>query len=480
MSLVLLATIVYAGPFILAICLVIGTLLSTSRTLGQQPHRGLVARPQATAVVQACRWCRLPNCRCQPRPQSAVDSTYSGARSAPDSRTETGSATATDGAAGQGSVGSGPTGTNGGTAADANGSLEAGMAASSGGTAAPPTGLASAMGMPGGVASPNAYMFGDFTSGSFPSLSNSFLSLIGFAGATLSVAGGDRRFKISENQSVMPQSRAYVNYNHFEDALWDINGYEHDLDRCTFGLEKAFLGGAASVEVRVPFAVALDSTQDYRGTPQQNAATELGNVGMGLKTVLWQGSRYVLTGGTTMVFPTGDDELAIDPYAITTIENQSLHVAPFVGLGLNPSERLFALSFLQFDFDTSGYAVSVANVDPDDPNLITIERGRLYDQSLMFADVSLGYWLYRNPSAAVFTALAPTVELHYTTTIEDADEAAGISNVLNRVDVLNLTAGFQAHIGQHSAANIAMAFPLRGGEEALFDSEFLLQYNLRW
>lgn len=483
MSLFLLATIVYVGPFVLVICLVIGTVISASRSYGQQAERLSMARPRATATVQACRWCHQSSCCCHPpyvRGSEPISITSPGLAG----ESEVGSAIAGDGAT---ETGEDPGGT-GATDASATGTPDAGIApgagaggpSATGAGAGAPSGLASATGLPGGVSSPNAYMFGDFTSGNFPSLSNSFLSLIGFAGATLSVAGGDRRFKISENQSVLPQSRAYVNYNHFENALLDVNGYEHNLDRCTFGLEKEFFGPSASIEVRVPFAAALDSTQDYRATPEQNTATEFGNVGMGLKAVLWQGGSYVVTGGTTVTFPTGDDAVVIDPYGTTVIENQSYHVAPFLGLGLNPSDRLFVLSYLQFDFDTSGYDVTVTYVDPEDPLLSSTERGRLYDQSLMFADLSVGYWLYQNPAAAIVTAIAPTMELHYTTTIEDADEAAGITNVLNRVDVLNLTAGVQTQLGERAGVNIAAAFPLRDGEEALFDSEFILQYNLRW
>src|SRR5688572_18265144 len=45
------------------------------------------------------------------------------------------------------------------------------------------------------------------------------------------------------------------------------------------------------------------------------------------------------------------------------------------------------------------------------------------EQTLLHVDLGVGYWLLRNPEASWITGFAPTVELHYTTTLEDADVA---------------------------------------------------------
>src|SRR5207253_9907353 len=36
-------------------------------------------------------------------------------------------------------------------------------------------------------------------------------------------------------------------------------------------------------------------------------------------------------------------------------------------------------------------------------------------------DLGTGYWLFRNPEGHRLTGIAPTVELHYTTTLSNAD-----------------------------------------------------------
>src|SRR5229473_763768 len=39
----------------------------------------------------------------------------------------------------------------------------------------------------------------------------------------------------------------------------------------------------------------------------------------------------------------------------------------------------------------------------------------------MHVDLGTGFWLVRNPEARWLTGIAPTLELHYTTTLDNAD-----------------------------------------------------------
>jgi hypothetical protein len=50
----------------------------------------------------------------------------------------------------------------------------------------------------------------------------------------------------------------------------------------------------------------------------------------------------------------------------------------------------------------------------------TVHRN-IDEQSLFQFDLGVGYWLYRNPEGHRLTGLAPTIELHYTTTLDNAD-----------------------------------------------------------
>ncbi|MEZ6117707.1 MAG: hypothetical protein R3C28_14205 [Pirellulaceae bacterium] len=73
-----------------------------------------------------------------------------------------------------------------------------------------------------------------------------------FNGGTVTLAGGDRRMKFSENNSPFPRDRIFFNYNHFHNALTDPNGNSRDLNRYTFGVESTIFNDFNSVELRVP------------------------------------------------------------------------------------------------------------------------------------------------------------------------------------------------------------------------------------
>jgi hypothetical protein len=45
----------------------------------------------------------------------------------------------------------------------------------------------------------------------------------------------------------------------------------------------------------------------------------------------------------------------------------------------------------------------------------------LREQALMQLDLNAGYWVVRDPQARWLNGLAPSVELHYTTTLNNAD-----------------------------------------------------------
>ena len=74
----------------------------------------------------------------------------------------------------------------------------------------------------------------------------------------------------------------------------------------------------------------------------------------------------------------------------------------------------------------------------------------------------------------VVTGLAPVVELHYTTTLEDSDLVRGsvgplgfqFSNLLNRVDALQFTVGLHADLGPQTTFRVGGAFPLNSGPSA--------------
>ena len=110
------------------------------------------------------------------------------------------------------------------------------------------------------------------------------------------------------------------------------------------------------------------------------------------------------------------------------------------------------------------------------------------DQNLGFLDIAAGYWLYRDPDAPRLTGIAAITELHYSTTLQNADRINGVVDqaalVLNgsgnRFDVLNGTVGVQFLMFDASSLRVAGVFPLGGENRRLFDSEVQVQFNRRF
>lgn len=336
-----------------------------------------------------------------------------------------------------------------------------------------------------------------------------FIGAGGFAGpflhhedtssGSISLGGGDRRFKIAENQSPIPTDRIFASYHHFHNPLLLIedDGRIHDLnfDRVTFGLEKTFCGGLTSLEVRIPFGRGLDSDQSNERIGGFRS-TEFGNVVLVGKAYLLRSCCWSLSGGVGVSLPTADDARYFDEDSLVAeIENDSYHLQPFLGMLWTPTSRLFVEGFAAADFDANGYDVLIGDAAPGRG---IRKVGEYNDQSLLMLDIKVGYWMFRNLNCAHgwIAGVAPTVELHYTGTMQDSDEVAYadpsfpnpiVSDPLNRWDNLNLTAGLQFLLWNESILTVYGVAPLHDDEAPLqgfnaavssnFDAEFGVQFN---
>jgi|LSQX01.1.fsa_nt_gb hypothetical protein len=342
--------------------------------------------------------------------------------------------------------------------------------------------LAGSFGAARAPSSAAPHMIGDFLGGNY-----SYITIDEIEGGAspVSISGGDRNFKIAENNSPIPMDRFFFNYNHFANALETFDGPALPLDRFTFGLEKTFWDENWSVELRVPFARGLDASQVV-GQDAGLEGTEFGNVAMAVKTLLCRSQRSALAAGLGIVFPTGaDSELILDDgvggvTTLASVENEAVHFQPFIGYLWVPTDRLFGQMFAQVDFDANGNLTRIRGAE-----------GRLQDQSLLFLDMNIGYWVYRAPNAPFLKGVAPMVELHYTTTLQPPDEApAGdlvvtpspyeidtITNLAGRQDLLNLTGGVHFQLFEATRLTVAAACPLRCDADREFDAEVMLQLN---
>ncbi len=355
--------------------------------------------------------------------------------------------------------------------------------------AAPPTNaLAGNYGAASGPASTAPNMIGDFFGGGARFFGAGPLGSV--QNASVGIAGGDRRFKIVEGESPLPTDRVFFDYNSFQNALQDVQNQSRNLDRFTFGVEKTFRDGLWSVELRAPLSGDYNSSQSL--SPGASLSdTEFGDLSMAVKRFLIRREHFKVSAGLGIVFPTGQDWTVADSSGTIDIKvrNEAVHVQPFLGAAWEPNDRLFCLAFTQADFDTHGNTVLMRGVSTA-PDLSPV--GIFQEQSLLFLDLNIGYWIYRNDKATWLTGIAPAVELHYATTMQDEDLVSGPVGSIGagnpqdgpvgagRRDVLDLTGGLYFQLGRCSMLTVAAVAPLKTGVNREYDSEFIVQFNRKF
>jgi hypothetical protein len=309
--------------------------------------------------------------------------------------------------------------------------------------------------------------------------------------------GGSRIGKISENDSPIPQDRIFFGYNHFHNAFELIETprlppgpaqiRQEPIDRYTLGLEKTFFEGQTSVEVRMPLVGGLDAETDSFAVQSKS----VGNLTVVLKSLLYMDDATAVGAGVAIETPTGNDLNSRLGTVNLRFQNEAVHFLPYVGFIWSAGDPqwgwgngLFLSGFAQVDINAASNAVDV--IGPQGLPAGTL--GRLTDQNLAFFDIAAGYWLFRDPGAPRITGIAAITELHYTTTLQDADRIAGQANgtdvVINetsgRFDVLNGTVGVQFLLFDAASLRVAGVFPIGDEDRRLFDSEVQVQFNRRF
>ncbi len=346
------------------------------------------------------------------------------------------------------------------------------------------------------------------------------------------------RVNISHSNSPMLQDRVYFSYRHYQNATeTKVFEFENDLniDLFTLGAERTFFGGLCSLEIRVPGSYELNSdlTLDIQPTttnlPISDMNGEFGNISVIFKALLHQRRRFLLSGGLGVKIPTADDvtvhgdlnsnflvleDTTPQLFAFTDAEfdilvrNNTVEISPFLAWMWMPNDRFFHHGFFQVDVAanpspaslTGGGDIWSFTLTPPAPvehiPLAIDEAGLLHLQTLMRLNLGFGYWFYKNPRARCLNALAGMLELHYTSTLQDAKILErnlwnyhfqgvtypvdlGVGNQLNRTDIVNLTIGAVAQIGKTEILN-GFIIPLDERPEKPFDFEYNLQIQRRF
>ncbi|MEM8864877.1 MAG: hypothetical protein AAGF31_04955, partial [Planctomycetota bacterium] len=198
------------------------------------------------------------------------------------------------------------------------------------------------------------------------------------------------RTRLQDNNSAMPQDRVYFDYSFFHNAALTAGGVE--VSRFAPALEKTFFDGMASVEVRVPFGVTLNSNL-VAGVAPDTSNYEFGNVVIAPKLLLWSSRELAIASGLGVALPTGDDITVSTTGGVEAIrvDNDAVHLLPYFAMLYRPcGSNAFAHAFLTFDFDANGNA-TYANVTGAGLESI----GTWNDQSLVTLNLAYGQFAYQ-------------------------------------------------------------------------------------
>jgi len=294
---------------------------------------------------------------------------------------------------------------------------------------------------------------------------------------TVPSAGGVvERTKISEDNNPLPRDRVFFTYDFFSRVPF-ANG-DFDAHGFVLGFEKTFFDRLASIEVRIPFASTLDPDVVVDSAGARDG--ELGDVHLTLKGLLCAGQVLNVAVGLGIGIPTGPDTRFAfgNGTQLGRIRNESVILTPYVAYLITPDDRWFFQNWFQVGFDTNGNPVEL------NPTFAGVSGvGRLNHQTVLQIDAQLGYWIYKSgDNCGCLRALAPFLELHYNTSLDNADSISGnnfsLANVNNRFDELNLSTGVVAQIGNNCTLAMGAAFPLKNESNRSFDYQLGIRANI--
>jgi hypothetical protein len=196
------------------------------------------------------------------------------------------------------------------------------------------------------------------------------------------------------------------------------------------------------------------------------------------KSLLHSSNTFGWSAGLALTVPTGDD-IAVDlanGFQALRVKNESVHFLPFTGFLCAPNDRLFVQGFVQVDVDGNGNSVLLNNGQGQ-----LVKRGVANDQTFLFADLGVGYWMYQNPNSHGITGIAPTAEIHYNVSLQDADVIRSglfaVGTGANDIQVLDAVVGATARLGESAFLTAAYGTPIGNSADQQFDGEARVTFN---
>ena len=249
-------------------------------------------------------------------------------------------------------------------------------------------------------------------------------------------------FKVTENESPRPRTRAYLSY-YFYDQVGNPYGDPRipriTLHQQVFGYEQAFLGGNASIGIRLPYN-QLVGTGFYNDT-------SLGDITIVSKFLLYENActGSLLSGGLVVTPPTAER-----PFASTLTGDLigGTLIQPYLGY-----------IYRRGDFYAQGFNSIVVPTEADDVTLYT-------------NDVQLGYIAYSAPGRTV-SQIVPTIEAHLNVPLNHRNPT--FADPVIFPDQLTVLGGLQFLLGDSAGLSFSTGAPVTGPR--LFSLQATAQFN---
>lgn len=283
------------------------------------------------------------------------------------------------------------------------------------------------------------------------------------------------RQKLVENSSPIPRDRVFFNYSLFQNVRFTPSGI--DVNRFVPGFEKTFFDQIVSLEVRAPFASTLNSDV-VAGAFFNDTNTEFGNVTLYGKALLHSSDTIAIGAGLGVALPTADDVNVrfIDGEPLIQIQNQAVHLLPYIGGVYAPNDQFYSQFILQFDVDANGNPTSI-----NDFQGFLAPAGTLNDATWCFASFNMGYWMYRTDPSERLSGISPMVEVHYNKALTTLDTVQmgsfQVGQPFTNVEMINAIAGVNLEFFGVSYLTLAYVAPLTTGNDRFFDGEFRALLN---
>ena len=378
-----------------------------------------------------------------------------------------------------------PTAPSGGTAAGEAGpgvaGSGAGVAAETPQSAGPSPSDLFAQAGAGAASGPESIapnMVGDYLGGFFTMQTQ---SSFGGQTQTLVLPGGAvPRYKMAENTSPIPTDRVFFDYDYYSGV--PLNTKSMSLNAITPGFEKTFLGGAMSVEVRLPMASTLDNNVFLDGSTSTGIG-QVGNLGVAVKALLFHSDTVAISAGLSIDCPTAPNVLCFPEQGDTDgiqILSQSVHLLPFVGGIWTPSDRMFLIGFMQVDVDANGSQVNDYDLPSSSFGGSVTSVGRYYEQTMLYLEGTAGYWIRRDDPNKWINGIALFTELHGNQSLNTSrgvETQVGTTSGGN-ISILDMTLGADFQIGEMTTVTAAYCTPLTDQRE--FNNQFRLLINRRF